>query len=77
MRPRSISKLVKSAYEAGRHEGKLQSGGVLTKKDMIRYLDACQKADMKPEAEMIKSIEQSGYLEESKHLNKLYTQCQN
>lgn len=75
-RPRSIKKIIEAAYQVGRAQGLVKGGYVLSKKEMVRYLENCQRAEMVADAVVLEYIEQSGYLTESKHLNKLYKQCQ-
>lgn len=72
-RPRNIKKIIEAAYQVGRAQGLVMVG--LTKKEMIRYLENCQRAEMDADAVVLEYIERSGYLTESKHLNKLYKQC--
>lgn len=76
-RPRSIKKIIEAAYQVGRAQGLVMVGVGLTKKEMIRYLENCQRAEMDTDAVVLEYIEQSGYLAESKHLTKLYKQTQN
>lgn len=60
----------------GQAEGRVKLGDVMSKKECIRYLQDCQTTDIPAEPEILKMMEDKGYLEESKHLNKLYKQCQ-
>lgn len=74
-RPRSIKKIIEAAYQVGRTLGLIKGGYVLSKKELIRYLENCQRAEMDADAVVLEYIERSGYLAESKHLTKLYKQC--